>query len=299
MQLFFMISGYVIYMSMQKKSSAVSFIFSRWLRLAPAMLIGSMIIFLTSSLIPERPIGELKTIDLVPGLLFVEPGILNWAMGTSIKSVDGAFWSIYVEVKFYLIACFLFYFLKDLKMRIFLILHLLYFFTEILSLLGSESSILNTANNYMTSFGFQYFGWFGIGIYTYKFHQSGGFSNISILIFLTTSNLFLSLKNNSNPYLGFAMVALIACWFAPFFSATARKFFEWKILLFFGYISYPLYLIHQNIVTGLAIKIYNFQADIPAPILPIFSLLPVLSISFLIAKSEPKLRKKLLSLFRK
>jgi len=70
-------------------------------------------------------------------------------------------------------------------------------------------------------------------------------------------------------------------------------------LLFFGFISYPLYLIHQNIVTGLAIKIYNYQVDLPAPFFPLFSLLPVIAISFLIARNEPKLREKILPFFGK
>ena len=292
-QLFFMISGYVIYMSMERKRGAFPFILSRWLRLAPAMLMGSIVILLTSNFIPQRPIGDLKITDLVPGMLFVEPGILNRVLGTSMKSLDGAFWSIYVEVKFYIIACFLFYVLKDLKMRIFLTLHLLYLITIILSSLVSESSILDTSYTYMTSFGFQYFGWFGIEIYSYKLHQSKEFSNIFILIFLTISNLFLGLRVNSNANLGFAMAILFACWFAPILSPTIRKVFEWKALLFFGFISYPLYLIHQNIVTGLAIQIYNYRGDIPAPFLPLFGLLPVVAVSFLIATTEPKIRKKL------
>lgn len=54
-QLFFLISGFVIYMTLERCSSLSDFIFRRWLRLFPAMLIGTMLIYLTSFFLVERP----------------------------------------------------------------------------------------------------------------------------------------------------------------------------------------------------------------------------------------------------
>jgi hypothetical protein len=73
------------------------------------MLIASIIIFLTSGFIPERPIGRASVFDSIPGLLFTDPRILNEILGTSLKSLDGAFWSIYVEVQFYLVSAISFF----------------------------------------------------------------------------------------------------------------------------------------------------------------------------------------------
>src|SRR5208282_3694588 len=56
-ELFFMISGFVILMTLQKCKSFDSFMFRRWARLFPAMLICSVFIYLTAPLLPERPLG--------------------------------------------------------------------------------------------------------------------------------------------------------------------------------------------------------------------------------------------------
>ena len=70
-------------------------------------------------------------------------------------------------------------------------------------------------------------------------------------------------------------------------------------LLFMGYISYPLFLIHQNIVTGLAIKFHTIYPNLPSFVYPIPFILIVMFVSNLIANLEPKFKKLLKNIFPK
>ena len=66
-----------------------------------------------------------------------------------------------------------------------------------------------------------------------------------------------------------------------------------------GYISYPLFLIHQNIVTGLAIKFHTIYPNLPSFVYPIPFILIVMFVSNLIANLEPKFKKLLKNIFPK
>ncbi len=66
-QLFFMISGFVIFMTLEKCRNFQEFICRRWLRLFPAMLMCSLIIYLTVPLFPDRFLGPGFLKDLFRG----------------------------------------------------------------------------------------------------------------------------------------------------------------------------------------------------------------------------------------
>lgn len=109
-QLFFLVSGFVILMTLEKCAGIRDFLYRRWLRLFPAMLICSGLIYLTLGLFRERPGGTPPAISLIPGITFIDPVWIRCASGHSIPSLEGAFWSLFVEFKFYVIAALLYYF---------------------------------------------------------------------------------------------------------------------------------------------------------------------------------------------
>ncbi len=110
-ELFFMISGFVILMTLEKCASFSEFIGRRWLQLFPAMLLCSLLVFYTESLFPARPAGISSYRDLIPGLTFAESGIWARVLGSPQGVLEGAFWSLFVEVKFYIIFGALYFFL--------------------------------------------------------------------------------------------------------------------------------------------------------------------------------------------
>ena len=109
-QLFFLISGFVILMTLDKTQSFQNFIYRRWLRLFPAMFVCTIIIYFSANLFDARPNGDVHAINLIPGLLFIEPYWLEKAFGIPFESIENAFWSLYVEFKFYVLAAFFIFF---------------------------------------------------------------------------------------------------------------------------------------------------------------------------------------------
>ncbi|MEZ9835260.1 acyltransferase family protein, partial [Vibrio breoganii] len=74
---FFMISGFVIFLSLDKSKSFIDFLKKRWSRLFPAMLISSVIILFLSFVFPMRPHGSPDLLDIIPGIFFINHNIIN------------------------------------------------------------------------------------------------------------------------------------------------------------------------------------------------------------------------------
>ena len=108
-QLFFIISGFVILMSLEKCSGARDFLTRRWLRLFPAMFICSILIYITSPLLTDRPSGQPELASLLPGLSFIDFNIWKVIFGYPEKQLEGVFWSLYVEFKFYIFAAIIYF----------------------------------------------------------------------------------------------------------------------------------------------------------------------------------------------
>ena len=66
-ELFFIISGYVIFLTLDRNLSMLSFVKKRWFRLFPAMLAISVFIYVTAPFIPERPLGIPNYYDFFSG----------------------------------------------------------------------------------------------------------------------------------------------------------------------------------------------------------------------------------------
>ena len=295
--LYFCISGYLIYMTLIKSENFLMYSFARLLRLGPAMFLVSIIIFLSAFYIPERPLGIPNIKDFLPGITFLGPGLVNEIFNIDAKSLDGAFWTLYVEVRFYIISGILYFFLKDKNLYGLFIMFILYFVLLLLFKLNINNIFFLTIEKYLLYFSAQHYGWFLIGIFFYKYIQSSDIKNLFIIILLSLMIFLIDFFWGVIGYgkiIGSIIVILI--FIAPVFIYKIRLFLSSRILLFLGFVSYPLYLIHQNIVTGLSIKLYNIYPNIPSFMLPIPFLFLVIFISYFIFKLEVKIKNKIINL---
>lgn len=95
---FFAISGYCIYLTLERSTSIALFLARRFSRIYPAFLAAALFLFAYGVLVPLPSIPDAgfherssTLVDLVLNLLFIGDG--RW--------VNGSFWSIAVEIKFY------------------------------------------------------------------------------------------------------------------------------------------------------------------------------------------------------
>lgn len=157
---FFLISGFVITMSLEKCIDFGDFIFRRWLRLFPAMLIASILILITAPFFSARPFGTPYAEDLIPGLTFIEPELFRAVFHNHQKLIEGAFWTLFVEVKFYIVAGLLYFTFGQKKMITALIA--MFLISTIFGLLQPHlpKGIEFTIGTVLHYLNYQYNGWF-------------------------------------------------------------------------------------------------------------------------------------------
>ncbi|WP_100656467.1 acyltransferase family protein [Alteromonas flava] len=291
-QLFFLISGFVIFMSLDASNGAFKFIYKRWLRLFPAMLACSILIFITASFFHARPNGIPNPIDVVPGLTFISPYMWFKATGIEMASLENAFWSIYVEVKFYVLAAIVYFLLG----RRYLVPTLFFFYVMwLLSSQFTENQFANFVYSVSILASFQYFGWFAAGASYYLFTKSSHINWFYLGVLISAVSALVEGQFELQP----SIAALIIC---AFFALILRN--SWlqnmlsnKQLLFMGFISYPLYLLHENMMIALIIQLDDYLPYSSPLILPLISITFVSLVAYIIAKyAEPRIKGWLLKL---
>lgn len=290
-ELFFLISGFVIYMTLEKCQSLREFMFRRWLRLFPAMLLASLLIYSSSFLLDERPTGNFQIYDLLPGLLFVDHGLMNKIQGfVSLQSIEGAFWSLYVEVKFYFIFGSLYFYNKRTALRCLIALFLVAFVYEAAGKFSPSFQFKPITGVLFNFLSLKYFGWFCVGALLYKAHvlKSKKLALASAMLMIPTVLIMYERETT--------ILAVCALVYAVFYLALNSKFvgsvFASRVFVFLGFVSYPFYLIHENTMVALTIKTREQWAWIPDHMTPWPGIAMLLLISYCIAKYlEPTVRR--------
>jgi peptidoglycan/LPS O-acetylase OafA/YrhL len=108
-EFFFLISGFVIALTLQRCNSFGSFAWRRATRLVPAMLLCAVATLLLMPVIGVAPFTAVETVDLLPSLLFLDPWLVNRLTGLDTAWVSGVYWSLFEEVKFYALAATLYF----------------------------------------------------------------------------------------------------------------------------------------------------------------------------------------------
>jgi len=268
-QLFFMISGFVILMTLEKCKNIFEFLKRRWYRLFPAMLFCTIVIFATASFFPERPAGEPHLWYLLPGLTFTEPEIwMKICDYPWIFPLEGAFWSLYVEFKFYIFAGLVYFLISKKNMTLYLLVP--FAIGTAILYLPEEFKHTENLTYYSNLLSLKHFGWFAAGTALYQFTKENDrkWLIIGSVIAVICSTIYWEWERT---------ITATAISFLFIFSNTSKKLqnlLSSKSLLFYGFISYPLYLCHENTMIATAIKLgkYEWMPHIIIPLIPILLL---------------------------
>lgn len=297
-ELFFLISGFVIFMTLEKSLSFRDFISRRWLRLFPAMLICSIVVFASAALFPERPSGLPVFRDILPGLTFIEPSWWEFLLGSPQGLIEGTFWSIFVEVKFYFVAGLLFFSLGGRKM------------IAILFALFLVAAAISKGRHYFPPGMFHWpyllvqissagqFGWFAAGALYYRYFHEGNplLLAAAVAVALAASAATGELKWQDK----LATVSVVIVFTASVSMPLIQLLLNRRLLIFFGFISYPLYLVHENMMVSMIVKVGQAIPWMPAIAVPIMPILVVIGLGSLVALyAEPWVRETLRPVYRK
>jgi peptidoglycan/LPS O-acetylase OafA/YrhL len=253
-QLFFLISGFVVFMTLEKTKKAKDFLVSRFSRLYPAYW---------ASIVTTVVVTTLLSVPFQKGIFEFKQVVINFTMlqyWLKIKDVDGAYWTLAVELTFYAIMLFVFL-LKKQK-----------FITWIcfgwLCLSFCFAAFEIPFENYIKvvfilRFAPLFVG--GIIFFLLKNEPKDIYLHILVLLSLSTE-IYLLYQLDSN----FVVYSIVTSFYIIFYLFIYDKlgFIANKFLIFLGSISYSLYLIHENIGIGIIYWLKKI-ADIQLFYLPI------------------------------
>jgi peptidoglycan/LPS O-acetylase OafA/YrhL len=229
-QLFFVISGFVIFLTLTRSRSLWDFAANRFSRLYPPYWACIAITFVTLLACP------LPGFDVSVRQVLVNLTMLQYWLFT--EHIDPVYWTLSVELVFYcFVSClYLVGWLKHVERWIsfWLMLAIGVRFTDI-------TAVFHLSPMIRTALLLEHGHFFFAGVLFYRVRQDGG----SIFRwFLLSTCIFAAWFIRDVPH----ALSLVAASLA--FAAFIRGWLGWlviKPLLFLGNISYPLYLLHQNI----------------------------------------------------
>jgi len=228
-QAFFIVSGFVIFMTLEKTKRSLDFIVHRFIRLYPTYWISLFITFILVTLF-SLPGRETTFLEFLANLSMVHTQF-------AIPSVDGVYWTLLFELKFYfwMLLLYQFKFLNKIEFVSIGVLSIVL----LSNLFGIDKTLIYKIAN--QAFIFEYISYFISGIMFYKIYSKHTtiFTYIALALALLTS---LYINHFDHTY-------VILIMYTIFFLLAFHKLklIAWKPLVFLGSISYALYLIHQNI----------------------------------------------------
>lgn len=247
--LFFIISGFVIFMTLERTTHSADFLVSRFSRLFPAYWVA---IFMTY--------GITHALGLPGKLVDINFAVLNMTMIHGlifrVPHVDGVYWTLEVELLFYFGMWCLYRFNQlpriHAALALLLTIKLVYFALARMLNIDLPWTIYRLLI-------LQYIPWFALGINIYLLSKQSD-SSVRTRSFYISAFAIASIFVTESVWVGLLAVCLAllvwACATRPV--AILRK----PLFVWLGAISYPLYLLHENIGWSIQLQLLKRGIDI-------------------------------------
>ncbi len=223
--LFFAISGFVICMTLQRTRHWTDFVWARFSRLYPVYW-AAMALTVVAVMLSGETSLDIPAADKLANITMIQGWIGR-------VSIDPVYWTLAVELAFYL--CMLGVFMAGWLARLEIVVVL----WLALSALQMATGLLPFRIEQLLVLG--YFPFFAVGMIFYRFH-SGALSRTRLLLWQTLLALVAGLMGIEATLVAIIIIAIFWLMLCGRLSLLASP-----LLLWLGAISYPLYLVHQNI----------------------------------------------------
>jgi len=310
--LFFIISGYLIYRSVDYsitnrgvKNGIKNYFTHRIFRIVPAYYVNFIIVFIVAYYFA----GTMETwsFDFIVKQILSHLTFTSYFLyQTSGLGINGAYWTLSIEMLWYIVApLFLLFIKKDRYFIVLLFLGFLYFYSIDMGVMDTIFHLQKDASNYMAKlffFSFMLPGqivYFITGILIYKYHlKVTPISKpllYSLLISIVAAFIYLSLQRyflESFVIRNWGTLLAVASLFILLYRTKIDELF---LLSWLGKISYSLYLWHMPIL--FVLKKYYLPHESSWWLISILFIVLLLAISslsyYFVEESGFRLRKKL------
>jgi len=298
--LFFIISGFVIYMSIGKVKTSLDFVINRVSRLYPTYwtcVSFTFVLIAVNSMFKNIGWGYSDIIGYLVNMTMFQ-------FYFEIPSIDGTYWTMIIEMIFYLGILFLFHF-KMLKYLNFIGLSLT--FLVVTATFFWPQTYLVTRVMYWIPL-LQFIPLFLAGTVFYKIYtfKNKRLENYALLLVCLISQILLfNFAGGSKKYIiqsEYALMLIVYFTLFVLFVNNKLGFIVSKWSLFLGKISFALYLVHQYISIRIIIPYLvddlqlNFWMASLLVALPVVILLAALITNFIEVPFSKKLKEKLRSI---
>lgn len=241
-QLFFIISGFVIAITLGRCKDWVEFGVRRFSRLWPSMLLCSVLTYVFLSFYDGY--FHVSFWNFFPSLTFVDPAIYRAVFHSQeFFWMDGAYWSLYVEVRFYFLMAVLYFGFRSKFVPS---------FAALATLVTGLSVYANVADvKWLTVllngvFFVKDMPWFvlGVGLF-YGYKGERGYA--SLLLGIGMLALVCESILQGSPFVLFLGVGLVAFVWMALEAEWLGRLLSLPIVSMVGMSSYSLYLLHQSV----------------------------------------------------
>lgn len=250
-ELFFIISGFVIAMTLESSRSVIDFAIRRFVRIWPALIVSAVLTFflLNWSDSPFALTRRQFWPNFLPSLTLT-PTALWSGLFPKVDFVTGVYWSLVVEIRFYMIAAILFWLLpRDKLARNLVILTVIIYITR--ALLRRAMPGYNGV--YDALFIPDYMPWFAAGAVFYELYKERLAKGAALFMLAVMYALMARVSTNyamigRDPILASAAgLSFLALFWLLSTKPSAVSLLEVRPLVWIGECSYSIYLYHYAV----------------------------------------------------
>lgn len=247
-ELFFIISGFVIAMTLESSKSPLDFVIRRFARIWPALIVSSICMFLVLNW-SDSPFALFRRQfwpNFLPSLTLT-PTALWSGLFPKVDFVTPVHWSLVVETRFYMIAVILFWLFprQNLARNLVVFAVLVYAARALL-----RRWIPGYNGIYDGFFIPDYMPWFAAGVVFYELYRERLAKSLALVMLAITYALIARISLNyaiidRDPVVasGFSLLFLVLFWFLATKPAS-MNLLEVRPLVWIGECSYSIYLYH-------------------------------------------------------
>lgn len=247
--LFFIISGFVIALTLQSCPSPRHFFMRRFARIWPTLTAASIITFFVLN-ISQSPFADLHRpgwADFIPSLTLT-PNILWSSFFPNIDLIASVYWTLVVEAQFYCIAALIFWSLPKVdfarNVAIFAMINIAVraALKKVLPEIGGEIYQIAVITDFLP--------WFAAGTLFFNQFDQRRVTALGVILLLVMFAYVARACTLVGGGLSPAMMILFTVAFFLIFVVVvaehpAAKLFEFRPIVFLGVVSYSLYLFHE------------------------------------------------------